>query len=173
MKLFVLGLVIIAVAVGGCGRKKPAPINTSLTPDDSSSQTGRMEETTGEGLPNVDIENRVFTQLGEAGTVYFAFDSAELDPTALATLKQNAELIKKIPNALIQIEGHCDERGTQEYNLALGERRALAVRDYLMRLGISGDRMVTITYGEENPADPGHNEAAWAKNRRAEFNRAN
>ena len=91
----------------------------------------------------------------------------------METLKRNAEIIKQMPNSVIQIEGHCDERGTQQYNLALGERRALAVRDYLIRLGISGDRLVTISYGEEDPADPGHSESAWAKNRRAEFNRAN
>jgi len=73
---------------------------------------------------------------------------------------------------LIQIEGHCDERGTQEYNLALGEKRALAVREYLMSMGVSGDRMVTISYGEEDPQDTAHTEAAWSKNRRSEFNQA-
>jgi len=67
------------------------------------------------------------------------------------------------------VEGHCDERGTQEYNMALGERRALAVRDYLINLGVPGQNLLTISYGEERPVDPGHNEAAWAKNRRAEF----
>jgi peptidoglycan-associated lipoprotein len=173
MKLFVGGVVVVLIAVGGCGRKKSPQITPDLTADTDSSRTGGVETTSGTGLPDINQENVYFQKLQEAGTVYFAYDSSQLDPTALATLKQNAETIKQMPNALIQLEGHCDERGTQEYNLALGERRAMAVRDYLIRLGISGDRLVTISYGEEDPVDPGHNEAAWAKNRRVEFNRAN
>ncbi|HOF40620.1 MAG TPA: peptidoglycan-associated lipoprotein Pal [Candidatus Hydrogenedentes bacterium] len=172
MKLFVLALVIVAVAVGGCGRKK-TQITPDLTGDTTSRQSAGPESTSGEGLPSLEQEKLFFQQLAEAGTVYFAYDSSQLDPTAMGTLKRNAEIIKQMPNSVIQIEGHCDERGTQQYNLALGERRALAVRDYLIRLGISGDRLVTISYGEEDPVDPGHTESAWAKNRRAEFNRAN
>ncbi len=172
MKLFVLALVIVAVAVGGCGRRK-TQITPDLTSDATAGQSTGPETTTGAGLPNLEQEKLFFQQLAEAGTVYFAYDSSQLDPTAMETLKRNAEIIKQMPNSVIQIEGHCDERGTQQYNLALGERRALAVRDYLIRLGISGDRLVTISYGEEDPADPGHSESAWAKNRRAEFNRAN
>ncbi len=171
-KLLVLCLVIAAVAVTGCGRKK-TQITPDLTSDADTTRSAGPESTTGTGLPDIEQERVFFQKLSEAGTVYFAYDSSELNPTSLATLKQNAEIIKQMPNALVQIEGHCDERGTQEYNLALGERRALAVRDYLIRLGVSGDRLVTISYGEEDPADPGQNEAAWAKNRRAEFNRAN
>jgi len=173
MKLAILGLVIIAVAAGGCGGKKGAQITPDLTTDSGAGRTTGPETTTGTGLPDINQENVIFEKLGQAGTVYFAYDSSELNPTALTTLKQNAELIKQLPNTLIQLEGHCDERGTQEYNLALGERRAMAVRDYLIRLGISGDRLVTISYGEEDPADPGHTESAWAKHRRVEFNRAN
>ena len=85
----------------------------------------------------------------------------------MAILKENAELLKKYPKVKIQIEGHCDERGTNEYNLALGERRANSTKNYLVSLGISPDRISTISYGEEKPLDPGHNEEAWAKNRRA------
>ena len=77
-----------------------------------------------------------------------------------------------MPDAIIQIEGHCDERGTQEYNLALGEKRALAVRDYLMNLGVSGGRLVTISYGEESPVAMGSDESAWKQNRRSQFNKA-
>jgi peptidoglycan-associated lipoprotein len=87
-------------------------------------------------------------------------------------LKANADMIKKYPKVMIQIAGHCDERGTQQYNLALGERRALAVRDYLIQLGIPGAQLATISFGKEQPADPGKGEAAYAKNRRAEFNKA-
>jgi peptidoglycan-associated lipoprotein len=95
-----------------------------------------------------------------------------LRPDALATLKENAALLSKYPHVIVQIEGHCDERGTQEYNLALGERRALAAREHLTKLGISGDRLITISYGEEVPADLGHDEGAWTQNRRAEFSKA-
>jgi peptidoglycan-associated lipoprotein len=104
--------------------------------------------------------------------VYFDFDSFALRSDALATLSRNADIIKSIPGAIVQIAGHCDERGTSEYNFALGEKRALSVREHLMRLGVSGDRMLTISYGEERPAEMGSNESAWAKNRRAEFAQA-
>jgi peptidoglycan-associated lipoprotein len=103
-------------------------------------------------------------------TIYFDFDSAAISPEAMATLKSNAERIKSVPKIVIQIAGHCDSRGTQEYNLALGERRALAVRTFLIQCGVSGDRLVTISYGSEFPAVPGNNETAWSKNRRVEFN---
>jgi peptidoglycan-associated lipoprotein len=81
----------------------------------------------------------------------------------------NAELLTRYPNWVVTIEGHCDERGTPEYNLALGERRALAARNYLISLGIAGDRLRTVSYGKEFPFDPGHTDAAWAQNRRAHF----
>ncbi len=117
------------------------------------------------------IEERVaeLNRQGVLETVYFEFDSSELSPEAAAKLKQNADWIEGNPDYTIQIQGHCDERGTIEYNLALGERRANAVKDYLVSLGVDGGRLRTVTYGEEKPADPGHTEAAWAKNRRAEF----
>lgn len=99
-------------------------------------------------------------------TVYFGYDQYMLTPQAQMALQQDAELLRRAPMVRIQAEGHCDERGTAEYNLALGERRARAVVDYLASLGIHPQRMSTVSYGSELPADPGHNEAAWAKNRR-------
>ncbi|MCS6878609.1 MAG: peptidoglycan-associated lipoprotein Pal [Geminicoccaceae bacterium] len=99
--------------------------------------------------------------------VFFAFDSAALDDAARQTLERQAAWLKQYPAVSVTIEGHCDERGTREYNLALGERRAQAVKNYLVALGISPDRIRTISYGEERPADPGHDETAWALNRRA------
>lgn len=101
--------------------------------------------------------------------VLFAFDSAELDAAARAVLDQNAQVLKRYPSWVVTIEGHCDERGTAEYNLALGERRAAAARDYLVSVGISPERLRTVSYGKEFPFDPGHSEEAWAKNRRAHF----
>ena len=101
--------------------------------------------------------------------VFFALDSSEVDSKGQQALNTNAELMKKYPTWVITVEGHADERGTAEYNLALGERRAMAARTYLVSLGISGDRLRTVSYGKEFPFDPGHDEAAWAKNRRAQF----
>jgi len=101
--------------------------------------------------------------------VFFALDSDELAPEAQKTLDDDAALMKKYSSWAITIEGHCDERGTAEYNLALGERRAVAARTYLVSLGISADRLRTVSYGKEFPFDAGHDESAWAKNRRAHF----
>lgn len=101
--------------------------------------------------------------------VHFAFDSSFLDQEAERILAQKASWLLDNANVRVQIEGHCDERGTSAYNLALGERRANAVQQYLTVLGIAADRLSTISYGEEQPLDPGHDEAAWSRNRRAHF----
>jgi peptidoglycan-associated lipoprotein len=101
--------------------------------------------------------------------VFFALDSYDVDATSQQALDANAALLKKYPNWVITIEGHCDERGTAEYNLALGERRALSAKNYLVSLGISADRLRTVSYGKEFPFDPGHDENAWRQNRRAHF----
>jgi peptidoglycan-associated lipoprotein len=101
--------------------------------------------------------------------VYFDFDDASLDFQAQEVLKQKAMWLRDNPDENVVIEGHCDERGTNAYNLALGERRAESAKAFLVNLGISSERLTTISYGEEKPLDPGHNEEAWAKNRRASF----
>jgi len=101
--------------------------------------------------------------------VYFDFDKYDIRLRDAEILKENAALLKRYPNLKVQIEGHCDERGTLEYNLALGERRANHTKKYLLSLGISADRISTISYGEERPFDTAHNEDAWTKNRRAHF----
>ena len=101
--------------------------------------------------------------------IHFDFDKYEIRTADAEILKENASLLMKYPTIKIQIEGHCDERGTNEYNLALGERRANSAKRYLISLGIQTDRISTISYGEERPIDPGHNEEAWAKNRRDHF----
>ena len=105
----------------------------------------------------------------ELQKIYFNFDSADLSEASRSALSKNAELLAKQPSVKLRIEGNCDERGSDEYNLALGERRAKAARDYLVNLGVQPDRLSVISYGEEKPADPGHDEAAWTKNRRDEF----
>ena len=101
--------------------------------------------------------------------VFFAYDSDELDDTARQTLTENASVLKTYSTWVIAIEGHCDERGTAEYNLALGDRRALAARNYLLSLGVPAARIKTVSYGKEFPFDPGHAEASWKNNRRAQF----
>ena len=101
--------------------------------------------------------------------VFFDYDSTELNSAGLSTLDHNADVLRRYATWIITIEGHCDERGTPEYNLGLGERRAVVVREYLLTLGFDAVRIQTISYGKEFPFDPGHNEEAWANNRRAHF----
>jgi peptidoglycan-associated lipoprotein len=99
----------------------------------------------------------------------FELDSNEVSTSGQQVLQANAAVLKKYSTMQVTIEGHCDERGTAEYNLALGERRALAARNYLVSLGIPADRIKTVSYGKEFPFDPGHDESAWSQNRRAHF----
>jgi peptidoglycan-associated lipoprotein len=101
--------------------------------------------------------------------IYFDFDSFVLSTQARDSLSRDAKLLLKYGSAKVQIEGHCDERGSDEYNLALGEKRAKAAMSYLVTLGVPSSQLSFISYGKEKPADPGHDEAAWAKNRRDEF----
>ena len=108
-------------------------------------------------------------QLFESEDVYFEYDKANLLPAGRELLKKKAQWLRANSGAIILIEGHCDDRGTNEYNLALGERRARSAKTYLTDLGISPSRLTTISYGEERPVDPGQTEEAWAKNRRAHF----
>lgn len=101
--------------------------------------------------------------------IHFEFDKSKLLPEAKAILRLKAQWLRAHPDVLVVIEGHCDERGTNEYNMALGDRRAQSAKAYLVDLGIAADHLTCISYGEERPLDPGHNEAAWAKNRRDQF----
>jgi peptidoglycan-associated lipoprotein len=101
--------------------------------------------------------------------VYFAFDSSALDEMAQETLRQKAQYLNDNPDMQVTVEGHCDERGTNDYNLALGDRRANSAKGFLVNLGVEASRLTTVSYGEERPLDPRSNEEAWAKNRRAQF----
>jgi len=169
--LVCLAVVVAMGMMTGCKSKKPIQ---PIDPGYDNSLSGNETTTTGDGLPNMELEKLLFEPGSKYGlqTVYFDYNSNSLRPDAMATLRENAEKIKQVPGVVIQLAGHCDERGTQEYNLALGERRALAVRQYLIQMGVSGDRLITISYGKEFPAVVGSDESAWAKNRRVEFNRA-
>jgi len=103
------------------------------------------------------------------GTIYFDYDRAVIRDDARATLDANAAWMKKFRSAKVLVEGHCDERGTEEYNLALGEKRAKAAQDYMLSMGIGSDRIKIISYGKSQPVNPGHDESAWQMNRRAQF----
>jgi peptidoglycan-associated lipoprotein len=114
------------------------------------------------------IRGAEFEQKISLGTVYFSFDSSKIPDSVIRILKENVKYLKANPSVNVVVEGHCDERGTIEYNLALGQKRAVKVKEYYVQLGISPNRIATISYGEEMPQDNRHNEAGWAKNRRAE-----
>jgi peptidoglycan-associated lipoprotein len=177
----VITLMLVIALVAGCGKKKqpatmpaPAPeVPEVTTPSEAPAQP--VEEATPVPQPTLEedaIGGRSLDDLNRDSPLkpaFFGLDSAELDAEGQATVQANAELLKKYSSWSITIEGHCDERGTAEYNLALGERRAMAVRTYLVSLGISPDRLRTVSYGKEFPFDPAHNEEAWSKNRRAHF----
>jgi len=132
-----------------------ASTSASNTASSSSASSSAADKTPAEKL----------AQVGD--TVNFDFDSAELTVSARSTLNRQAAFLSLNPELMIVIEGHADERGTREYNLALGDRRATAVRDYLVAKGINSARVRTVSYGKERPAVAGSDEAAWAKNRRA------
>jgi peptidoglycan-associated lipoprotein len=117
------------------------------------------------GQPTPGTQEDLAVSVGDR--VFFEYDSAVLTSEATGVLDQQAAWLGQYPDVIVTIEGHTDERGAREYNLALGDRRANAVKNYLVALGISPQRILTISYGEERPAEPGHDETAWARNRRA------
>ena len=123
-------------------------------------------------LPADDVAGRSLDDLNRDSplqAIFFDYDSSDVNDASRAILQANAAVLKKYPSWTITIEGHCDERGTAEYNLALGERRAVAARAYLVSLGLDANRLRTVSYGSEFPFDPAHQESAWSRNRRAHF----
>ena len=131
---------------------------------DSSLEEGTLTETAGSGIVSGSQEDLI-VNVGDR--VFFGYDSAELDSDALELLQDQVAWLKQNSDVSVTIEGHCDERGTREYNLALGEKRAQSVKNYLIGLGINPDRVSTISYGKERPAVVGSNDGAWAQNRRS------
>ncbi|MGB5107510.1 MAG: peptidoglycan-associated lipoprotein Pal [Candidatus Zixiibacteriota bacterium] len=162
--LVLFTLLTFALLVTSCG-KKPA-VESEM--GDSGTETMDNGNTGGEGNTDIGDQVKPDTPL-DFVTIYFDFDKYNLREDAKSGLKNNYEVMQERNDAHIQIEGHCDERGTVEYNLALGEKRARSAMEYLASLGIPRDRMSIISYGKERPAVLGSNEDAWAKNRRAEF----
>jgi peptidoglycan-associated lipoprotein len=187
-KLSVIGVSILSIALlsSGCKRK---PVLTPIPP----SQAPRGSENSGNGpgsgvamTPEPPIQSQPANSSGlpastgnfdgtqdrskfAADTVYFDFDRATIKSSEESKLQEVANFLKSNTSDLLIIEGNCDERGTEKYNLALGDRRALAAREYLANLGVNPQSIKTVTYGASKPADPGHDKEAWAKNRRDEF----
>jgi peptidoglycan-associated lipoprotein len=176
-------VIVVVVMFGACAKKKP-PIARPMPPPDTTEATPPPSPpkppepvveppvVPSEPVPEDTIGSRSLDDLNRDSPlkpVFFELDSAELSAENQSVLDADAALLKKYPTWVVTIEGHCDERGTAEYNLALGERRAVAARTYLVSLGLSADRLRVVSYGEEFPFDPGHSEDAWTKNRRAHF----
>ncbi len=157
----------IALALTGCARKSTeTPPEPTPAPPTSQNPTPTPADTTTPAPPSPG--DRVFSA-GDLQPVFFDFDAYSLRDDGRAALDANAKLLRDHAEARVVIEGHCDERGTVEYNQALGERRAQSAKDYIVQAGISSQRIQVISYGKERPFDTGHDEAAWAKNRRAHF----
>ena len=183
--LILLALIpMVAMGTGCRGKKRPPAVTT-----DTRATTPPRPSPTPPAWPDVPVEagpdvlpmaedatraedfsvNDASGEGGPLADVYFDYDQARLSDQARGILEKHALWLQNHRSAKIAIEGHCDERGTTDYNLALGEQRARAARDYLVNLGVAGDRITTVSYGKERPLDPASNEAAWSKNRRAHF----
>src|SRR5260370_22569121 len=185
-KSFIVGVGLIALVLAPACHKKvqpkvaPTVTETTATVPNVPATTNtearvqppsdfvKEPTTTEEVLPS-DIEelNRVAQAKGYIQDAFYNYDEATLTADAQSALSSSAAWLKKNPQYNLLLEGHCDERGTEQYNLALGDRRANAAKEYMVTLGVDGGRVRTVSYGEERPFDPGHDEAAWARNRRA------
>jgi peptidoglycan-associated lipoprotein len=181
-----IAILVAALGAGACGKKKP-PVARPVPPPVTTGGTGqpaarppappepvpdttpipREPAITDDPLTSGDLD--AINKNSPFQPVFYPLDSFEVDSLGQQALNTNAGILKKYPGWIITIEGHCDERGTAEYNLALGEKRALAAKTYLVSLGVPADRLRTVSYGKEFPFDPGHDENAWSKNRRAHF----
>ena len=187
MKSFKLfPVLILALALGACSPRvaQPPPLEELEPPDAESTFSSDLgpqvfddmngANTEGPGAfggdqPLGDLRGLNWRSDPSLETVYFEYDRYDLGQEAQAALLKNAEYLRNNPRLRVQVEGHCDERGTDAYNEALGENRALAVREYLIQLGIDANRINPMSYGELMPAVEGNNESAWRYNRRAEF----
>jgi peptidoglycan-associated lipoprotein len=159
VKLLVLLMLLLAFAAGAGCSKKPVASSTAGQGMDQSSSDAEL------AARNLEEAKRIIVN----EKVYFALDSFAINEQSKEILKRKAEVLRGNSKLKVIIEGNCDERGTAEYNLALGERRAMAAKKYLSTMGVSDYQLETVSYGKERPADPGHNESAWSLNRRDEF----
>ena len=169
-----IAFAFVMAATTGCRSNKPGTSSGGYTDTGDSINPYDIETTWQEGDFPMDgtarFENLTrVTDAGEFTPVYFAYDAYNIPASETAKINYVSEFLALNNGVVLVVEGHCDERGTNEYNLSLGEYRAQAIRDQLIAKGISPTRIQTSSFGEEHPADPGHHEGAWAKNRRAEF----
>jgi peptidoglycan-associated lipoprotein len=148
-------------------RSTPAPTRTEVPPAPPVIPMDQPVTASGDPFEAASLEK--INQDSPLKPVFFAYDSDALDDLARATMNANAAVLRKYVTWVVTVEGHCDERGTAEYNLSLGDRRALAVKNYMVSLGIAADRVKTVSYGSEFPIVAGHDEDAWKQNRRAHF----
>jgi peptidoglycan-associated lipoprotein len=155
-------LAVSLIAVGACAKKPPKELPPP--PVDTSAQQAPVDPNAGRAIPGSQAD---FVASVLADRVFFATDSSDIDQPSQGTLQSQASWLAKYPNVRITVEGHADERGTREYNLALGDRRANSAKNSLVALGVSAGRITTISYGKERPDAIGSDEAAYAKNRRA------
>ena len=172
LKFVAVGVMMSAVVMAsGCAQKKVKPADQAAT----SAPASDVPPFQGEGLDATGKDKKsAFTILegrttGPMLPVYFDFDKSVVRADQKKRMETNATYLKDNPSAVITIEGNCDERGTNEYNMALGERRAVTAKKYLTNMGVAANRMTTISYGEEKPLNFGHDELAWSQNRRADF----
>lgn len=175
-KFVAFTLVFVFVCIlAGCKKRPPPPPPAPPTPAVTPTPTTpTVEQQTMQPIPEASTSELSddLDKINKSGLlkkIYFEFDRSELRADATATLDANATNLKKYSNLKIRIEGHCDERGTEEYNISLGERRAKVAYQYLVNVGVSPSRMEIVTYGKSQPEDPGHNEDAWSRNRRDVF----
>lgn len=178
MKKRILGLAIVLFVLGGCASEPKStatetaqPVAAETTAPAAETVTPSNAESSGLGAPapvQMDPLDDPGSPLAQR-VVYFDFDKSVIRPEFRDQIVAHGEYLANHPSTQLRLEGHCDERGTRAYNLALGERRAKAVRDLLLLTGASTGQIEAISYGEERPAVEGHNEAAWAKNRRVVF----
>lgn len=164
--VFILGAAITMTGFIGCSSKKKVaeePKKEAVKPAPQRPEPPKVVPKTPEKREDAVPANLQFQ------TVYFDFDKSTIRSDQRSALTRNAQLLNQYKTVKIRLEGHCDERGTEEYNMALGQRRADAVERFLTDYGISSSRISSISYGEMRPADPGHTEAAWSKNRRCEI----
>jgi len=174
-------LVTVAIGAGACAKKEP-PVARPMPPPPPPTESSRpapppapvSEPAPVPPVPVTDdaIGSKSLDDINRDSPLrplFYALDQSEVDAAGQQVLQANADVLKKYSSWQLTVEGHCDERGTAEYNLALGERRAVAARNYLVSLGIAADRIKTVSYGKEFPFDAAHTDEAWAKNRRAHF----
>lgn len=169
-----LTLALFSIMLGATCRKNNTDVTVDPTggvgqTDGSEGADGRNGSGGMDATPDRDTPEHVATIVANFSRVYFDFDSSELAPEAKAALDANVALLQKYPDIKVQIQGHADERGTTEYNMALGDRRANEVKTYLANQGVAPSRLTLISYGEEMPLDASGGERAWSVNRRAEF----